>query len=146
MLSVYPDLLGDQAPPPAPPVMIESLPIVKIHGEQGMHMYKSFIICRFFHIYIIDNAKRNGFILSVMYLTLDLDSTIQKFPSSKSYQTLHLPCHSESDHFPKVILVATFGKNVRPLGNRCELFSSCPFHLQYSNHNHGFDIQCPSYR
>ena len=38
MLSVYPDLLGDQAPPPAPPVMIESLPIVKIHGEQGINL------------------------------------------------------------------------------------------------------------
>ncbi len=60
----------------------------------------------------------HGFILSSRYLALDFRGTIQKFPSPKSYQTLHLPCHSESDHFPKVILIATFGKNVRPLGNR----------------------------
>ena len=33
MLSVYPDLLGDQAPPPAPPTMVNNLPVKKIEKK-----------------------------------------------------------------------------------------------------------------
>lgn len=33
MLSVYPDLLGDQAPPAAPPTMVNNLPVKKIEKK-----------------------------------------------------------------------------------------------------------------
>ncbi len=39
MLSVYPDLLGDQAPPPAPASVVSNLPVKKI-DKQGEVLFQ----------------------------------------------------------------------------------------------------------
>ena len=66
MLSVYPDLLGDQAPPPAPPTMVNNLPIKKIEKKGN------FVNCNQLVNFVLKITVQKGFLnrdLDIFYVT-----------------------------------------------------------------------------